>query len=330
MEMDDRAEDPWRKETVPRVMATVSSRLKQKDVYSLLLVSPWCYRFLLAQTTLWQARYSGIKGINLEFAQDIEDRDLILVSSKFSESLQLLENLNLNGCQKISDAGVQAIAYACPKLKAFSIYWNVRITDKSVKLLVNHCKEITSLNLSGCKNITDQSLFLIAENYEALDDLNLTRCVKLTDAGLRRVLKNCLQLRSLNLYALSSFTDHAYNQISSLKHLRVLDLCGAQNLTDGGLAHISSCEHLISLNLTWCVRITDAGITAISPGCRSLELLSLFGIVGVTDKCLESLSASCSRTLKTLDVNGCVGIMRRSREQLLRLFPNLECFKVHS
>ncbi|XP_010506782.1 PREDICTED: F-box protein At3g58530-like isoform X2 [Camelina sativa] len=40
----------------------------------------------------------------------------------------------------------------------------------------------------------------------------------------------------------------------------------------------------------------------------SLEFLSLFGIVGVTDRCLETLSQTCSATLTTLDANGCIGI----------------------
>lgn len=35
---------------------------------------------------------------------------------------------------------------------------------------------------------------------------------------------------------------------------------------------------------------------------------SLFGIVGVTDACLEALSKSCSNTLANLDVNGCIAI----------------------
>lgn len=106
-------------------------------------------------------------------------------------------------------------------------------------------------------------------------------------------------------------------------------------------------------------------------------LCSLFGIVGVTDKSLEALSNSCSNTITTLDVNGCIGIkvhtdrplqwktfhhscflsgqcsrcckqvfsvfstspvwlypclylQRRSRDELLQLFPKLKCFKVHS
>lgn len=45
---------------------------------------------------------------------------------QYSGSLQNLESLNLNGCQKISDKGIEIISSACPKLKVFSIYWNVR------------------------------------------------------------------------------------------------------------------------------------------------------------------------------------------------------------
>ncbi|PWA81746.1 hypothetical protein CTI12_AA183950 [Artemisia annua] len=62
----------------------------------------------------------------------------------------------------------------------------------------------------------------------------------------------------------------------------------------------------------------------------SRNICSLFGIVGVTDKCLEALSKSCSNTITTLDVNGCIGIKKRSREELLKLFPHVGCFKVHS
>jgi hypothetical protein len=42
--------------------------------------------------------------------------------------------------------------------------------------------------------------------------------------------------------------------------------------------------------------------------CHVKKWCSLFGIVGVTDKCLEVLSRFCSNTVTTLDVNGCIGI----------------------
>ncbi|KAK6117516.1 hypothetical protein DH2020_048736 [Rehmannia glutinosa] len=313
-------------------MNIVSTRLPQRDLISLLLVSPWINRNLISHPSLWLvldfhemnnagdrlvsalslSRYQNVKHINLEFARDIEEKHLEIVKNKCGHSIRNLEVLNLNGCQKISDTGIELITYNCPKLKVFSIYWNVRVLYAKLQ------------------NLTDESLKLIAENYQGLQMLNLTRCIKLTDRGLKMILLKCSSLRRLNLYALSSFTDVAYKKISLLIHLQFLDLCGAQNLSDDGLSCIAKCKNLVSLNLTWCVRVTDEGVIAIAENCRSLEFLSLFGIVGVTDKSLEALSSSCSNTITTLDVNGCIGIKRRSHDQLLRLFPKLRCFKVHS
>ncbi|KAI9090638.1 hypothetical protein K1719_028491 [Acacia pycnantha] len=336
--MEEKAETEdftWSRETVPGVFLLVSSRLSLADLTSLLLVSPWIYRTLVSASSLWLVlnfrerknagnrliaalslpRYRNVKQINLEFAQDIDDTHLILLKTQCSDSLKGLDSLNLNGCQKISDEGVEAITSCCPLLKTFSIYWNVRLTDAGLRHLVKNCKGIVHLNISGCKNITDQSLEFVADNYSELESLNLTRCVKLTDSGLSQILQKCLSLQSLNLYALSSFTDKVYKKMSLLVHLKLLDLCGAQNLSDEGLSSISRCKNLVTLNLTCCT---------------SIESLSLFGITGVTDKSLEALSKSGSNKITTLDVNGCIGIKNRSREKLLQLFPNLKCFKVHS
>ncbi|XP_028777572.1 F-box protein At3g58530 [Neltuma alba] len=340
----------WSRETVPRVLLLVSSRLSQGDLFSLLLVNPWIYRTLVSASSLWEVlnfrerknagnrliaalslpRYRNVKQINLEFAQDVDDTHLTILKTKCSDSLKGLDSLNLNGCQKISDEGVEAVTSCCPQLKTFSIYWNVRLTDAGLRHLVKNCKGIVHLNISGCKNISDQSLEFIADNYSELESLNLTRCVKLTDSGLKQLLQKCLSLQSLNLYALSSFTDKVYKKMSLLVHLKLLDLCGAQNLSDEGLSSISKCKNLITLNLTWCVRVTDEGVISVARSCTSIESLSLFGITGVTDKSLETLSKSGSNKITTLDVNGCIGIKNRSREKLLQLFPNLKCFKVHS
>ncbi|KAF3558367.1 hypothetical protein F2Q69_00014789 [Brassica cretica] len=277
-----------------------------------------------------QPRYRQVKHINLEFSQGIEGNHLQLVKSQCQNALLSLKCLNLNGCQKISDGGIEAITSICPNLKAISIYWNVRVTDDCIRHLVNNCRTIIDLNLSGCKSITDKGMQLVAESYQDLESLNITRCVKITYDGLLHVLHKCSTLQTLNLYALSGFIDKAYKKISLLADLRFLDLCGAQNLFDEGLTHMAKCIKLESLNLTWCVQITDSGVITIANSCTSLEFLSLFGIVGVTDRCLETLSQTCSATLTTLDVNGCIGIKRRSREELLQMFPRLTCFKVHS
>ncbi|KAL6141562.1 hypothetical protein ACLB2K_059850 [Fragaria x ananassa] len=355
MEVEVADDVTWSRETVPKVLKIVSTRLPQRDLISLLLVSPWLNATLISHPSLWllidfrEMNDAGnrliaalslrrhVKQINLEFAQDIEDKHLQIIKIKCLDSLQDLEVLNLNSCQKISDKGVEDITSACTNLKVFSIYWNVRVTDTGITHLVKNCKYIIDLNISGCKKLSDKSLQLVAQTYPELEMLNLTRCVKLTDFGLQQILNSCSSLQSLNLYALSSFTDEAYKRISLLARLKFLDLCGAQNLSDEGLSCIARCNGLLSLSLTWklklpnsCVRVTDVGVIAIAESCTSLEYPSLFGILGVTDACLDSLSRTCSNTITTLDMNGCIGIKRRSRDELLKLFPKLRCFKVHS
>ncbi|KAG1347564.1 putative Exocyst complex component EXO84B [Cocos nucifera] len=275
------------------------------------------------------ARYRQIKKINLEFARDVEDEHLILLRSKGIESLQGLESLNLNGCQKISDKGIEAITSVCPNLRAFSIYWNVRITDLSIKHLANNCKRIIDLNLSGSErkewfifvvhvtfichheqNISDQSLHLIAESYQGLEELNITSCGRSVLGKKKKsgsTMQVELKVHQINRWWITADTSKMFfaPKFESICPFKLPD---CQNLSDQGLSCIARCKDLVSLNLTWCVRVTDLGVVAIAQGCRSLEFLSLFGIVGVTDTSLQALSEFCSNTLTTLDVNGCIGI----------------------
>lgn len=155
-----------------------------------------------------QPRYCHLKIINLEFAQDIDDRHFVclkemvrfpvtfvlLLRKRLSynmdlqlnwfnyndlqgcTSLQELELLNINACQKVSDKGIETITSLCPNLRALSIYWIVgytisecflchtaplvsnwwtfcfhRLTDLTIRHIVQNCKHIVDLNLSGCK-----------------------------------------------------------------------------------------------------------------------------------------------------------------------------------
>ncbi|KAM0046786.1 putative leucine-rich repeat domain superfamily [Helianthus debilis subsp. tardiflorus] len=217
-----------------------------------------------------------------------------------------------------------------------------RVTDVGISHLVNNCKHIVHLNLSGCKFAND------SESYLHLESLDITQCVKITDGGLQHVMVKCSGLKSLNLYALSRcvrVTDAGVIAIgqgcTSLEFL--------SHFSNSGLAQPNSYIHSLfvfsslfsngptyRIGFSWpCRQIYSLCIFIsfkflIIDGCK---IGSLFGIIGVTDKCLEALSKFCSNTLMTLDVNECIGIkviQRRSREEPLQLFPYVRCFKVHS
>ena len=47
------AEVTWKRETIPKVLKIVSMRLPQRDLISLLLVSPWLHRTLVSHPSLW-------------------------------------------------------------------------------------------------------------------------------------------------------------------------------------------------------------------------------------------------------------------------------------
>ena len=93
---------------------------------------------------------------------------------------------------------------------------------------------------------------------------------------------------------------------------------------------LANCHRLGSANLTWCVKITDVGLTALASGCPSMGLLSLHGILGVTDAAIRALQQHCATSLHTLDTQGCMQIQQRRRNQLLQMLPHLVCFEVHS
>lgn len=183
----------------------------------------------------------GVEHLNLEFLHNLLDRHLV----RLSEVLHALKNININGCQRVTDRGVEAIARSSARsLVSIELYWNLLLTDAAVKALSGQCPELRSVNLSGCKHITDASLFALAEGCRSVTDLNLTRCPKITDDGLKRIAQRCNRIVDLNLYAVSTFTDKSLASFGCLAHLRALDLCGAHLITDEGLACLANCHDL--------------------------------------------------------------------------------------
>ena len=72
-------------------------------------------------------------------------------------------------------------------------------------------------------------------------------------------------------------------------------------------------------------------VEGISVNLKQLNLLSLFGIITITNDSIDSLADSENKqTLETLDVNGCREITKSDESTLKSLFPNLKVLIFHS
>ena len=99
---------------------------------------------------------------------------------------------------------------------------------------------------------------------------------------------------------------------------------------DKGITDLARCSQLESVDLSWCIGVTDQGICTLAKSCRKLALLSLHGLRGITDISIDAMAEYCSGSLQTLDVHGCLGVLRSTREELVAKLPNLTRFLVHT
>lgn len=203
------------------------------------------------------------------------------------------------------------------------------------------------LTLSGCQQTTDAGLATVATACRQLTYLDLTRCTSVSRTTCTAVGNCCTGLQTLLLYANAAVDDACLAAIATLpvgvfmlllqhcllqhpvQRLRELDICGARLVTDAGLQSLAACTALIKVNLTWVPQVTDAGVVPLVRACR-LQWLSLHGNTHITDAVVEVLAEGVAETLVALDLGGCIGVVRRSPQELVQCLPRLRCFKLHS
>ncbi len=141
----------------------------------------------------------------------------------------------------------------------------------------------------------------------------------------------------MNLYAISYLKCDFLKTLAEDKNetkLEFLDLCGNQLINDEIFIlfeNSNSLQNLNYLNLSWCVNVTDKSFEVLSKKLNKLQLLSLHGLLGITDRTIDNLSFNegIEKSLATLDVNGCKNIINKEETYLKSKFRNITCFKYH-
>ena len=265
-----------------------------------------------------------LKKVILEF-KDINNSHV----NKFTNKLNYI---NLNYCQKIDNDALIHIANTCHDLIHLELYIIPNLSDEGLKEIIIKCNKLIYLNLSGCSHFGEESLLLLPKYLPKIEFLDLTRNYGLTDKCLEEIVKGCTELKYLNLYALPKLEMNFLKNIAC-KNLEFLDLCGNQNVTDEHFKKAAEVlNNIKSLNLSWCTGLTDKTVEYMFSEDKNpkLELISLHGILGVSDKSVNILrnNEGILKNLNTIDLVACSNVKNRDNKYIKNIFKNVECFQV--
>lgn len=187
-------------------------------------------------------------------------------------SLSTLENLTLNGCRNLTDAGLVHLS-PLTGLKALALE-RTQITDAGLE----HLKGLRELGLLSLNwSPVGENGLKPLENMNKLGVLYLC-ATRTSDSGVAS-LKNMKQLSWLDLRE-TQVTDKGLRHLSGLSQLRLLSLYGIP-MTDAGIGPLSELENLVQLTLN-NTQVTDAGLLPLTklPKLNELNL----GGTQVTEK----------------------------------------------
>jgi len=88
-----------------------------------------------------------------------------LVSSADHPRNTQLQFLNLYDCGKLTDAGIDELKTACPKLHYLGLYGLDRLTTKGLANVLQNLKGVSHVDVGGCKLITPEHLEQLAKTF---------------------------------------------------------------------------------------------------------------------------------------------------------------------
>lgn len=225
----------------------------------------------------------------------------------------IVEKINLNGCEKLTDKGLHFIAKSCPELRQLEIQGCGNVTNTALFEVVSYCVNLEYLDVTGCPCITCIRLTdkLLAQATAPhlrqiyLRHVDLTDCTALDDAGLVTISSYCIQLQFLYLRRCVRVGDQGVRAVcTNCSNLREFSVSDCKRLTDYGASEISKLGDLRYLSVAKCEKVSDVAIIQIARGCKKLRYLNARGCEAVSDDSLDTIARNLTR-LKSLDIGKC-------------------------
>jgi hypothetical protein len=130
-------------------------------------------------------------------------------------TLRSLRILILDGCDHISDDGLEELIPLKENLEILSLSSVQTITDEGLGYLGQHCRLLTSFNASYCSQVTDVGVLEIAKGCKKLTNLQIAG-VSVGDTGLARIGTHLSRkyFDSLDISFCRDISDHGIGRLS--------------------------------------------------------------------------------------------------------------------
>jgi len=243
------------------------------------------------------ARFRGVPAIGVGVLGAFEAVDSIRST---------LEVLDVSDCRGIDDDAVlQMLCFA--DIPADSGDEAIGIPGSSSHQM-HLFESLCELNLKGT-GVTGRGIGVFSLHTPALEHLDVSNCLRVNSDCIDTIAQSCPRLKSLCLSGCTEITNGSLDSLAPLSQTLVkLDLEACPQVSNSGMRALArTAPNLDTLSVAF-TSVSDAGIVFLS-AMRSLRVLSLKGLVGVTWNGMRSLSSGTSRLrIENLNLSGCRNI----------------------
>ena len=309
------------------ILLQIFSFLSLEDRCILQLVAKRWSR-ILQDTSLW-------KEIDISKEKDIirnvTDSVFEFLLSKYGKSVKVLI---LEGCARLTDQSLNAIANCCPALQILNLNGCLNMTHNGFTHVACNCTMINTISIY-MTGATEETCYAFLDRGN-ITSINLPGHVQPTRI-IKKIVENCKSLKSLGVNDVMPFVDdddfsmddHDILALSSrLPMIEQFTFNWCSNVSDMGLMIISvMCPKLKKLHLRECHSITLSGLEMIMANCLKLEVLTLEQLFLNKEKRLLFVRRSLAN-LKQLKLND-TSLTEEAIMQIISIASNLEIFHLH-
>eukprot|EP01034_Spumella_vulgaris_P026926 gene26926-33577_t len=215
-----------------------------------------------------------LSALDFQESPNITDAGLV----KLLSQCILVRELNLKGCQQLTDAVLNGLAsISCAALQVLNLAWNTNYTSHALASLLVKCTHMTDLNLGSSQSGVSSDV-------------------------VETILACCHEMRILDLSGSKAVNgEHVEQMCRQMPALADLNVSNCSHINTG----VCIASHsLTRLNLSACTHITDDDVMVLAVSCERLEDLNLKACKKITDYCVTLIVCNCN-ALRALDVSNC-------------------------